>query len=339
MATNYLVKRMGQGVLTLVATISLSFVLYHAMPGSPTESLKNVILSQAATGGSTVNIERLNRLVALYTNVQPDQPLYVQFYQYFSSIILEQDLGTSIYENKPVTTLIFERMPWSMFISVYAMVIGYTLSILIGAVMAFKEKSRFDSVSSSILIGLNSVPYYIVGILLIYFCAIQNSWFPYGGRVSSSVTPGFNVPFMESLVLHGALPIFSMSMLGLGGALTMRGNSVRVLGEDYLRVANLRGLRDSRIATNYVGRNAILPMYTQFMIGIAGVFSSAVIVEQIFSYPGVGQLMYSAIQTQDYPVLMGSLIIFTTVTVVAIFIADVTYGFVDPRISAGGDHE
>ncbi|MDS0300635.1 ABC transporter permease [Halogeometricum sp. S1BR25-6] len=340
MATNYLAKRFGQAILTLVATVTLSFVLYHAMPGSPTESLKNVILSQqAGTGGSTVNLERLNRLVALYTNVQPDQPLYIQFYQYFSSIIFEQDLGTSIYENKPVTALIFERVPWSMFISVYAMVVGYSLSIVIGAVMAFKEKSRFDSVSSVVLIGLNSVPYYIVGILLIYFFAIQMSWFPYGGRVSSSVTAGFNVPFMRSIVMHAALPILSMSMLGLGGALTMRGNSVRVLGEDYLRVAKLRGLRGSRIATQYVGRNAILPMYTQFMIGIAGVFSSAVIVEQIFSYPGVGLLMYNAIQTQDYPLLMGSLIIFTTVTVVAIFIADLTYGFVDPRISAGADNE
>lgn len=333
-------KRFGQAVLTLVATVTLSFVLYHAMPGSPAESLQNVILSQqASTGGGTVDIERLNRLVALYTNVQPDEPLYVQFYQYFSSIILEQDLGTSIYESKPVTTLIFERVPWSMFISVYAMVVGYSLSILIGAVMAFKEKSRFDSVSSTIIIGLNSIPYYIVGIILIYFLAIQYSMFPYGGRVSSSVDPGFNLAFMQSIVYHGALPILSMSMLGLGGALTMRGNSVRVLGEDYLRVASLRGLRDSRIATQYVGRNAILPMYTQFMIGIAGVFSSAVIVEQIFSYPGVGLLMYSAIQTQDYPVLMGSLIIFTTVTVIAIFIADITYGLVDPRISAGGSNE
>lgn len=339
MTTRYVVKRFGQAVLTFVATVSLTFVLYHAMPGSPAESLKNVILSQAATSGRTVDIERLNQLVSLYTNIQPDQPLHIQFYQYFSNIVLEQDFGKSLYKNKPVTALIFERVPWSMFISVYAMVIGYSLSILIGALMAFKEKSRFDSISSTIVIGLNSVPYYIVGILLIYFFAIQYPLFPYGGRVASGVEVGFNLTFMWSIIYHAALPIFSMSMLGLGGALTMRGNSVRVLGEDYLRVAHLRGLRNSRIATQYVGRNAILPMYTQFMIGIAGVFSSAVIVEQIFSYPGVGLLMYNAIQVQDYPLLMGSLIIFTSVTIVAIFIADITYGFVDPRISAGGDNE
>ena len=340
MATNYFVKRFGQAVLTFVVTVSLSFVLYQAMPGGPAEALKNMVLSQqAASGGSTVDLERLNRLIALYTNVQPDQPIHVQFYQYFSSIILEQDLGRSIYKNEPVTALIFQRIPWSMFISIYAMVIGYSLSIVLGAVMAYKEKSRFDSISSTIVIALNSIPYYIVGIVLIFFLAIQWGWFPYGGRAASSVTPGFNLEFMESLVRHAALPVFSMSVLGFGGALTMRGNSVRVLGEDYLRVANLRGLRNSRIATQYVARNAILPMYTQFMIGIAGVFSSAVIVEQIFSYPGVGLLMFNAIQVQDYPLLMGSLIMFTSVTIVAILIADLTYGFIDPRISAGGQNE
>ncbi len=337
---NYFIKRFGQAVLTLAATITLSFVLYHAMPGSPAESLKNVILSQqAASGSGTVDLERLNRMVSMYTNIQPDEPLHVQYYQYIHQIVIEGSLGTSIYENKPVTELIFERVPWSMFISVYALTIGYSLSILIGSVMAYTEKSRFDSVSSSIIIGLNSVPYYIVGLLLIYVLAIQNEFFPYGGRVGSNVAAGFNVTFMQSIIWHAVLPVVSMSMLGLGGALTMRGNAVRVLGEDYLRVATLRGLRRSRIATQYVGRNAILPMYTQFMIGIAGVFSSAVIVEQIFTYPGVGLLMYNAIQTQDYPLLMGSLIIFTTVTVIGIFIADVTYGFVDPRISAGGSDE
>lgn len=337
MTTNYFAKRVGQALLTFIATVTLSFVLYQAMPGGPVEALKNVILSQQATSGGTVNLDRINRLIALYTNVRPDKPLHVQFYQYFSSIILEQDLGRSIYKNKPVTALIFERIPWSMFISVYAMVIGYAGSIVIGAVMAFKEKSRFDSVSSITMTLLNSIPYYIVGIGLIYFVAIQYEIFPYGGRAASGLTPSFSLVYMKSIVYHAALPVLSMSVLGLGGALTMRGNAVRVLGEDYLRVANLRGLRDSRIATQYVGRNAILPMYTQFMIGIAGVLSSSVIVEQIFSYPGVGLLMYNAIQVQDYPLLMGSLIIFTSVTIVAILIADLTYGLIDPRISAGGD--
>ncbi|GCF15863.1 ABC transporter permease [Haloarcula mannanilytica] len=339
MSGNYFVKRVGQAVLTFFATVTLTFVLYQMMPGGPAEALRNVILQQQMGSGNTIDPARIEQLVAQYTNLESDAPIYVQYYQYMSSVFLEQDLGESLYENTAVTTLLADRIPWSMLISVYAMVIGYTGSIVLGAVMAFKEKSRFDSVSSVVVIGLNSTPYYVAGILFIFFFSIRNEFFPTGGRVGLGVEAGFNVAFMQSIAHHAALPILSMSVLGLGAALTMRGNSVRVLGEDYLRVAELRGLRNSRIATQYVGRNAVLPMYTQFMIGIAGVLSSSVIVEQIFSYPGVGMLVYEAIQVRNYPVLMGSLIVFTLVTVVAILIADLTYGFIDPRISAGGDNE
>lgn len=339
MRTDYFVKRVGQAVLTFFATVTLTFVLYRMMPGGPAEALQNVILQQQMGSGNTIDPARVERLVAQYTNLQSDAPLYEQYIQYMSSVFLEQDLGESLYEDASVTSLLAERIPWSMLISVYAMVIGYTVSIVLGAVMAFKEKSRFDSISSIVVIGLNSTPYYVVGILLIFFFGIRNEFFPTGGRVGLGVEEGFNAAFMQSIAYHAALPVLSMSVLGLGTALTMRGNSVRVLGEDYLRVAKLRGLRNSRIATQYVGRNAILPMYTQFMIGIAGVLSSSVIVEEIFSYPGVGLLVYDAIQVRNYPVLMGSLIVFTLVTIVAILIADLTYGFIDPRISSGGTDE
>lgn len=339
MRGNYFVKRVAQAALTFFATVTLTFVLYRMMPGGPAEALKNVILQQQMGAGNTINPARVERLVAQYTNLQSDAPMYKQYIQYMSSVFLEQDLGESLYENASVTSLLAERIPWSMLISVYAMVIGYTISIMLGAVMAFKEKSRFDSISSIVVIGLNSTPYYVVGILFIFFFGIQYEFFPTGGRIGLGVEAGFNIAFMQSIAYHAALPVLSMSVLGLGTALTMRGNSIRVLGEDYLRVAKLRGLRNSRIATQYVGRNAILPMYTQFMIGIAGVLSSSVIVEEIFSYPGVGLLVYDAIQVRNYPVLMGSLIVFTLVTVVAILIADLTYGFIDPRISSGGNDE
>ncbi|AHG01830.1 ABC transporter permease (plasmid) [Halostagnicola larsenii XH-48] len=339
MNSNYFLKRVGQAVLTFVATVTLTFVLYRMMPGGPAQALENVILQQQSSGGNTIDPERIELLVSQYTNLESDAPLYEQYYQYMHSVFIEQDLGESLYSNDTVTHLLAERIPWSMLISVYAMVIGYTVSIVLGAMMAFKEKSRFDSISSVVLIGLNSTPYYVVGVLLIFFFSIRYEFFPRGGRVGLGIDPGFNLAFMQSIAYHAMLPVFSMSVLGLGTALTMRGNSVRVLGEDYLRVAKLRGLRNSRIATQYVGRNAILPMYTQFMIGIAGVLSSSVIVEEIFTYPGVGLLVYDAIQVRNYPVLMGSLIVFTLITVIAILIADLTYGFVDPRISTGGDNE
>lgn len=333
MTPRYLLKRLGQAVLTFFVTITFSFGLYQAMPGGPAEAMKSVILSQA--GGSSIDIERLNQLVQLYTNVNPSEPIYVQYFNYLADVFLRLDLGTSFFKNEKVSTLVMQRMPWTMFITFYALALGYTLSLILGVLTAYKEKSRFDSTLSSMIITLISIPYYIFAVVLIYLLAIENSYFPVGGRIGSGVTAGFNLEFMISLVRHAALPAFSMGILAVSGALAMRGNSIRVLGEDYLRVAKLRGLRDSRIATQYLGRNAILPMYTQFMIGIAGVFSSAVIVEEVFSYPGMGLLMFTAVKTQDYPLLMGTLIIFTGLSLTAIFIADITYGLIDPRISAG----
>ena len=111
----------------------------------------------------------------------------------------------------------------------------------------------------------------------------------------------------------------------------MRGNCIRVMGSNYLYVARLRGLSDTRIAIRYVGRNAILPLYTGFMISLAAIFSSSIIMEQIFAYPGVGWYTYDALVNRDYPLLMGILIFFSTVTVIGVMIADLTYGLIDPR--------
>ena len=334
MKPQYVTKRFGQALLTFFVTTTVSFLLYQAMPGGPAEAMRSVILSQSGAG--SIDIDRLNRLIQLYTNVSPDQPIHIQYINYMSDVVLRQDLGTSFFKNEEVTTLILQRLPWSMFISVYALALGYSLSILLGVLTAYKEKSRFDSTVSSLIIGLNSIPYYIVGVVLLYFLAIRHSYFPTGGRIGSGIVPGYNPAFMLSLVKHAALPAISMGALATSAALSMRGNAIRVLGEDYVRVAQLRGLRDTRIATHYLGHNSILPMYTQFMIGIAGVFSSAVIVEEVFSYPGMGLLMFEAVKTQDYPLLMGTLIVFTAISLTAIFVADLTYSMIDPRISVDG---
>lgn len=339
MNLNYLTRRLGQAVITFWATVTLTFALYHMMPGGPVESMQNIILQQITTSGGTADLEQIEQMVTLYANIQPSDPVYIQYIDYWRQLLFEFSMGRSFSHQEPVTTLIAERIPWSMFVSVYSLVIGYTASILLGSAMAFKEKSRFDSIMSTIMVSLQSTPYYIVALLLIYTTALQLGWFPTGGRVGTGVEAGFNLEFMTSIVHHAALPILSTSILGISGAISLRGNAIRVLGEDYLRVAELRGLRPSRIATEYVGRNAILPMYTRFMIGIAGVLSSSVILEQIFSYPGMGLLMYNAISIRDYPLLMGTLIIFTSITIIGILIADLTYGYIDPRASGGGGTE
>lgn len=329
---NYYVKRIGQSIITLLAVVTITFVLYRLMPGGPIDIMRNRMIQDAIQQGQSVDIAQINRLIELRTNVDPDQPIHVAYYEYMVNVIVYQDFGDSIWRNEPVFDILFRAMPWSIFVSVYGLLIGFTANILLGALMAYKEGSYFDNVSSIAATFLNSVPYYVGAILMLSFLGFQFGWFPTRGRFDPATTPGFNLPFMLSVLHHSALPIASGIIVGFGGsALAMRGNCIRVMGENYLRVARLRGLSDNRIAIRYVGRNAILPLYTSFMIGIAAIFSSSIIMEQIYTYPGIGWYTFEALSQRDYPLLMGLLIFFSTITIVGVLIADLTYGLIDPR--------
>lgn len=332
---NYYAKRIGQTLFTIYAVISISFALVRLLPGGPMVYLKTKLIRQQ---GGSADMERINRLVELYTSIRPDQPLWVQYLDYVSSV-LTGDLGRSLWLNKSVTSILGEALPWTMFLMGSALFLSFTIGISIGAVMAYAEGGKFDLGSTSIAILLNSIPYYIVAVVLVYVLGYQYNVFPTGGRYASGVPVGFNIPYLTSVAYHAILPIFSMVITGFGGtAISMRGNSISVLGSDYLRVARLRGLRPRRIALEYVARNALLPMYTGLMMSIGMIFGGSVILEQIFSYPGVGYYMFKAINTRDYPLLMGGLILITTAVVVGILIADLTYSRIDPRVG-GGDRE
>jgi peptide/nickel transport system permease protein len=156
--------------------------------------------------------------------------------------------------------------------------------------------------------------------------------------MSSGTEASLSVTFLVDALWHAAMPIASFVVTTFGlQALAMRGNSIRVLGEDYLRVARLRGLPDRRIGIMYVGRNAILPLYTEFMIAIGFMFGGSIILEQIFSYPGIGFYLFQSISSRDFPLMMGTFIVITLSVTLAVYVADLTYGLVDPR--AGGDNE
>lgn len=334
----YYVRRVGQAVLTLFAATTLTFVMYRLMPGGPVDSLRQELMmgdtSDFASGGSSRDPEEVNRLIELHTGIAPDLPLHVAYYEYIRDLFLYQDFGVSIYYSEPVFDILFRAMPWSIFVSVYGLLLGFAITIVLGAIMAYKEGGRFDKAMTVVIIVLDSIPYYVAAIVMLSTLAFGLGWFPTGGRVYSDADPGFNLYFMQGVLHHGTLPILSGMIIGFGsGALAMRANSIRVMGADYLRVARLRGLKDSRISIRYIGRNAVLPLYTGFMIGLSSIFSSGVIMERIFTYPGVGWYTFDALMKRDYPLLMGAFIFFTAITVVCILVADLTYGFIDPRAS------
>lgn len=337
----YYVRRVGQAFLVLIVAITLAFVLFRLLPGGPLETMRHRLIVQARQSGVTVDREYISRILEASTGINPNKPLPIAYYEYARNIVLYQDFGRSIWVDKPVFSYLFKKLPWSIFLSVYGLAVGRTLGLLLGAVMAHREGSRLDNGLTLFTIFNRSVPYYVVAIVLLIVFGHLLGWFPTGGRTNPEnyVRAGMNLPFMFDIVRHATLPILSMIVAGFGGALAFRGNCVRELGKSYIRVARLRGINSSRIAIRYVGRNSFLPVYTNLMMGIAGIFGTSIILETIFAYPGLGYATYNALIHRDYPLLMGTFIFYTTLTVLGILVADLTYGIIDPRVKGGGERE
>mgnify|MGYP000082531081 FL=1 len=333
MIPNYYIKRIGMSVFTVFAVITFSFFLIRYMPGGPMDYM---IANLQQQGLSTA---RAKELAATYTQVNPDQPVFTAYVEYMANI-LTGNLGTSTWYDKPVANILITALPWTLFVMSVSLVLSFTIGILAGAVMAYREGTRLDSGTTVVSTFLTSVPYYLVAIVLLMIFSYRLGWLPTSGRFESNLSVGWNLEFFLSVLRHGVLPIASITLTAFGGwALGMRGNSISVLGEDYLRVARLAGIPERDIVVKYVTPNAILPLYTNLMIAIGGVFGGSIILEQIFNYPGLGYYIYESISSRDYPLMMGGFILITVAVVTAIFIADVTYSYIDPRAETGDSRE
>jgi len=325
-SAGYLGKRLTQAVITIWGAITLSFVIVHEMPGSPAEYMASKL-----SGLSDLSREQINRIVETYLSLETDAPLHEQYFDYMSGVVLRFDLGRSVTYNRPVSDVILEALPWTIFVSLIAISFGTIMFLLIGSFLATKEGSKWDVFGSYFVMFSDSVPYYVVALLLLFIFGFTFGWFPTRGQMQPGTTPGFNWPFMKGVIYYASLPILSFAVTAWGG-LSFRAHCIRILGEDYIRVGRLRGLRESRIMVRYVAWNSLLPMYTGIMASVAAIFGGSIIMENVFTYPGMGYYMWRAIETRDYPLMLGGLIIFTVVTVVALLIADLTYGWIDPRV-------
>lgn len=340
MGNNYLLSRLLQTVFTIFVVITLSFGMIRIIPGGPLDYLKAQMAQRMTTGGgggglspqALAEIERI-------TNINPEEPMYVQYLDYLVAVV-QGDFGRSLWYNQPVASIVGDALPWTVFLMSMASFSIFFIGIVLGGVMAYYEGSRFDSTLTIVETLTSTVPYYVFALFLLEGLAYTMGIFPQRGRMATGTTPGINLPFIMGVFHHAALPFLSLVIAGFGTpALQMRGNSINVLGSDYLRVGRLRGLSEEVLSTRYVVRNAVLPMYTGFMISLAALFGGSVILERIFKYPGMGYYLVTAFRARDYPLMMAGFIILTTSTIIGVLIADLTYGFIDPRIKTGEEHE
>lgn len=326
---NYYLRRTARIPLTILAVATLTFGLIRLLPGGPFTQLRIQLIRRG------VPIEQINSRIAAIQNIRPDAPLWQQYIDYMAGVV-QLNLGESISLNQPVFDVLARALPWTVFLVVTSTVLMFVIGVLIGAVQAYWEGSRFDKAFSGMSIFVMAIPYYIFAVVGLFFLAFQWQLFPTGFAADSGIEAGFNLDYAISVANHAVLPIASFTIGGIGStALNMRGNSIQVLGEEYVEVARLRGLPDGRIATRYVAKNAILPMYTGLLLLIGFRLGGTVVLEEIFSYPGLGYYLIQAVNANDYPLMMGCFLVITVTLIVAVFIADLTYGLIDPRISAG----
>lgn len=324
------VRRIGQAVFTIWAVITLTFFFIRIMPGNPLGALRTELIQQG------MDPAQVNSLIQQRMAVDPSQPIPIAYVEYLIGFV-QGELGQSIYYDRAVIAVLAEAIPWTVFVLGWAVFISYSMAIVIGATMGYFEGGKFDVFMSAVAVILGSIPFYVFALLLLIYMAFQQGWFPTGGRYTTGTSPGLNWPFVAGVLHHAALPVLSYVVISGLRALGMRGNSIRVLGSDYLRVARLRGLPNLTITTQYVGRNAMLPLYTSFLISVGRMFGGSAVLEEVFTYRGLGYYMLHALYQRDYPLLMGAFSIMTIAVVLALVFADMTYPLIDPRAGGGSD--
>jgi len=330
----YVVKRIAIAALIIYFVVTLSFFLVRLMPGSPVAALESQLEQE---GGITP--QQIQQQVQAIYGLSPKAPLWKQYLIYVEHAF-EGNLGRSVTNpGETVVHILAGALPWTVFVVSVALLISFTIGVAIGSFMAAFQHTRAAKLLTLVASFLSSVPNYLLAIVLLYFLADLHHLFPVGGAYSVTVTPGFNLPFIGSAIKHAILPIAAYVITSFGGwALAMKGTAVAVLGEEYVRAAETRGLSERRITQSYIGRNAMLPQITSLALSVGFMFGGSVFIETYFTYPGIGYYLINAVNARDYSLMMGCFILITSSVVFCNLLVDFLYPLIDPRIARpGGD--
>ena len=328
---DYLANRFITLFLTIFIAATLIWIIPRLSPIDPAE----IALGRMAAGaGSVANSEQI--LEQLRAQLGIDQPLIVQYAKYLWGVIrFDFGLSTANFPT-PVSALIANALPWTLGLMLISLVITFVIGNLLGALMVWEHSPRLVKVAIPAAIVFTSIPPILSGLLLMWIFAAKLQWFPLTGAYGLTVTPGWSWTFFQSVIYHGFLPALSIVVVTFGfWALGMRGLMITVQGEDYTTLAKAKGLRPRYILYRYMIRNAILPQITAFALKIGLLIAGQVLVERIFAYNGMGKLLYDAILNQDFPVIQGVSYVIILMTALSVFIVDLVYPFIDPRIRHG----
>jgi peptide/nickel transport system permease protein len=332
---NFTLRTIVFGTLKLVFTVwgimTLTFFLIRLMPGNPIEiRIEQLMITQSLTYE-----QALNQVASLFA-FDPNAPVMEQYLDYMGRI-MRGDLGTSIVSaGTPVWNQILRYLPWTLFSVGSALVISFIGGILIGLLMGYWRGGIFDNIMTFFASILSGIPDYIIALLIVLVLGVQLNLFNIGqfrGGADPTIEVGFTAEYIFSLLRLALFPVsvYVISTIGTW-ILSMKSSTLSTLGEDYITVAQARGLSQVRILTAYVGRNAMLPLITRLAISVGFVLGGSVSIEIIFQYPGLGRALLNAITGRDYPVMQGIFLIITVAVVLSNIFSDVVLGWLDPRI-------
>jgi microcin C transport system permease protein len=336
----YVLKRLLLMVPTLVGALTVTFVVMQFVPGGPVEQ----VLAEARTGpgetslykaGRDLDRQRLDELKKLYGF---DKPAHVRYFEMLGSFA-RFDLGRSFLQNKDVWQLIREKLPVSISLGMWTFLVSYLISIPLGVAKAVREGSRFDVVSSLFVLFGYAIPGFVLGILLIVLFAGGTflDWFPLRGLTSDNWEELSWPARIADYFWHLALPLTCL-VLGSFAVTTMltKNTFVEEMRKQYVLVARAKGLSEKRVLYKHVFRNALIPLVTGFPAAFIGAFfAGSVLIETLFSLDGLGLLAFESAVRRDYPVVLGSLYLFTLIALVVKLVSDLLYVVIDPRVQFG----
>ncbi|HLZ26970.1 MAG TPA: ABC transporter permease [Chloroflexota bacterium] len=328
---SYALQRVFKAIITIFLITSMTFFLVRLLPGNPVETYINTQIGQYGMSYA----DAAQQAAGLFS-FNPNEPLAQQYGEYLVALA-HGDLGRPLLsQGTTVGELIKSYLPWTLFSVGVGLLISFSLGIGLGMLIAYRREGLVDHVLTATGSLLHSVPNYLLAIMIVVFLGVQLGWLPITnmrGAYSPGVTPALSIDFIKDALYHASLPIATYVLSTVGSwMLIMKSSTLATLDEDYVTAARARGLRDRRIATAYVGRNAVLPLFTQVAIAAGFVVGGSLLIEPLFQYQGIGWILKNSVNQRDYPVMQGIFLVITASVVIANLLADLLYGRLDPRI-------
>lgn len=320
----FILRRLGFYLIAFWVSITLNFLLPRFMPGDPVSRM----FARNQGRMQPEQIEQLRKLLGV-----DDRPLWEQYFGYLQNMLTGQ-MGVSMSRfPAPVTEVIGSQVGWTLLLGGTALVIAAVVGNLLGILAAWRRGGAVDSALPPLLIFIGSFPYFWLAMGALYLFGVTLGWFPIRHAFSDTITPGFSWEFISDVGMHLVLPALTIVLVSIGGwMLGMRNTMIATNAEDYITMAEAKGLRPGRIMFRYAARNAMLPSVTAFGMSLGFVVGGALLTEVVFAYPGVGYQLLAAVQGLDYPLMQGLFLTITAAVLLANFLVDILYVRLDPRV-------